>query len=321
MMNTIPSIFNQRQINHTVVGGGEGQDGSRAVLPVTCLLLNRSGMQYRARVLQNLQSQGFAHIISVDAKNFGVNAEQLSRQFPFVKFIFALEPVGPGDMVNLGMAEAESDFVLVLYDDLCLDGLSLSPVLFKKLLSEQTFCTVPRLMADQYRHLPVRFIPAVSRAMLTIESSSAANDGDATLYAFDWVGLYSRRTFIQLGGADYTISSAYWQKLDLFFRAWLWGERVQVAAGFSASYSGEIPVEDQTADLSYLRFYLKNLVPVFVNDHAFIRASSFFPFKARSSCGFGETMRQFRDARRWTNENRYRFKTDAASLIEQWGKK
>ena len=78
--------------------------------------------------------------------------------------------------------------------------------------------------------------------------------------------------------------------------------------------------ENLTVDISYLRFYLKNLLPAFLSDHAKIPWISYFAFKLKSSCGFVESMRQFKDAMRWTKENQYRFKTDAVALIENWGK-
>ena len=317
-MNTIPSIFNERQINHTVVGGGEKP--AKVQMPVTCLILNRSGNQYRNRVLENLVYHGFESIISIEANAKNPNLDTLSRQYPCVKFLVPLEEVTAGDMVNMGFAEAVTPYVLVLQDDLCADAVQFTPLLAKKLIDRREFCVCPRLLSSSMQMLPVRFSPAVKKSVFQVESSLSVSEGVETLYAADWAGLYDREKFIQLGGADYTIESPYWQKLDLFCRAWLWGERVSLETAFSFTYAGDIPEEDQTVDYSYLRFYLKNLLPVYRSDHAEVPVSSFFAFKSRSSRGLGESVSLFKDARRWTAVNTYRFKKDAAWLIENWGK-
>ena len=64
---------------------------------------------------------------------------------------------------------------------------------------------------------------------------------------------------------------------------------------------------------------IKNLAPVFKIDHGYIPPLSFLSFKRRSSCGLSEAFRQFSDARQWIKKNQYRFKTDAARLIQNWG--
>ncbi len=123
---------------------------------------------------------------------------------------------------------------------------------------------------------------------------------------------------MQLGGFDYTITSPYWQNLDMSFRAWLWGEKISVSTAFQIAYAQEIPVEDRTSDVSQIRFYLKNLIPRFKSDHGSVPFSAFFIYLMHSSCGFFEARRQFTEARRWILKNQYRFHTDALELIKKW---
>lgn len=318
-MNTIPSIFNARQINRTVLGGTERPD--KVTMPVSCIVLSRCGNQYRSRVFENLAECGFERIISVEPQSSSCNTDQLSRQFPQVKFIIALEQVTPGDMVNIGMAEAETQYVLVLYDDFCIEQLSFTAALAHKLALLDQYCVVPRLVSSTLHNLPVTFIPDSNHSVFAINASLTVAEGMKTLYPFDFTGFFDRNRYMRLGGADYTITSSYWQNIDLSFRAWLWGEKITISTAFQLSYGSEVPGEDSTTDLSYLRFYLKNLLPVFNTDHAQIPNASFFPFRRRSSCGLSESIRQFKDAQRWTNDNKYRFKTDAVSLLEHWGEK
>ena len=67
------------------------------------------------------------------------------------------------------------------------------------------------------------------------------------------------------------------------------------------------------------RFYLKNLVPRFVHGEGVIPLSSFVLYLPRSGSGFFEAWRQFKDARRWVMENKFRFRLDAVTLVQKWG--
>ena len=51
-MNTIPLIFNERQINRAVLGGKDSP--SEIKLPVGLLLLNGKGSQFRSAILEKL---------------------------------------------------------------------------------------------------------------------------------------------------------------------------------------------------------------------------------------------------------------------------
>ncbi len=316
-MSTIPLTFNQRQIAHTALGGRE--KNTKVLMPVSCLVLNRTSNQYRSRVFKNLLACGFESIVSVEFRHTSRNTEQLAAQFPTVKFICVQESVTVGDLINVGMAEIESPYVLLVQEDMCIDNFKFNATLANKLMEFGQFCVCPRLMTDDMQGLPVRFMPSMKDFQFDVDSSLGLVDKAATMYPVDLNGFYDYKKFVQLGGFDYTITSPYWQKTDLFFRAWLWGEKVNLSAAFSLSYSGEVPIENRTTDISYLMFYLKNILPAFKNDHGEISLSSFWRFHSRSSCGINEAARLFFRARKWVKVNRYRFKMDAVSLMENWG--
>jgi len=315
-MNTIPLIFNERQINRTVIGGRSKP--SDVTMDVSVILLNSSGSHFRTQTLETLVKCGFASIISVEPDSGNFNIEEISRRMPSVKFIIPLEKVTDGDMINIGMSEAQSSYVLVLRDSLYIPPGILQPRLVEHLTAGRQYCVVPRLLDNAKNALPVQFSPSALRGHLEILQSSVVTDGMHTLYPFDYIGLYNRMKFIQLGGFDYTIESAYYQNLDLALRAWLWGDETSLSTMFLLSYSESVPIEDTTADLTYLHFYLKNLLPRMRLDHGTIPDASFIPFLFHSSCGFFETLRQFKDAQRWVHTNKFRFQTDIQHLIENW---
>lgn len=318
-MNPIPSIFNEHQISLTVLGGKESVPNIK--MSVAAIIINKGWSSYRTKMIENLMHCGFSEIISIEADPNNYSIEDFSRKFPFVKIVIPLDATTEGDLINIGVSESSSDYVLVLRDSLDFSADILTPTLASKLTESGTFCITPRLLGKDNFSFPVLFSPSIRRACLNVLSTSVVSDGVANLFPFDYIGLYSRRKFIDLGGFDYTIHSKYWQNLDLAFRAWLWGEKIIFSTAFSLSYATEIPVLNNGANQFSNRFYLKNLVPRFYADHGAIPLSSFFAFWGSSSCGFFEARARFKEAREWVMENKYRFKRDALDLVENWGNK
>lgn len=317
-MNTTSSIFNERQINCTILGGRRSEKKSN--LNVAAILLNSGNSYLRLQNLENLTKCGFEKIVSVenDSKNF--NLDDLLQNFPEVKFVIPLENAADGDLINLAMAEIDSPCALVLRDSIRITQNILTAQLSENLAAQNVFCIVPRIFAQDKTAVPIKFIPGVKKSVLNIESDSQISDGEATLYPFGFFGFYNTKKFKRLGGFDYAIKNPYWQNLDFAFRAWLWGERVKISTALSFSYAEEIPLVDSTPDISQLRFFLKNMAPVMKDGRADLPLSKFFSFKARSSCGIFEAFRQFSSARNWVRENERRFLFDAFKLLNDWGK-
>lgn len=314
-MNSIPLIFNERKIAYTIVGGGLKQSDEE-YSQVTVVLLNRGGRYYRSAVFQNLEKAGFSSVISVELSAEPYDVENLSVRFPSVKFLIPQESVSVGDMINIAMAETFSPKVFVVWNDIRVS--SISDRLVSKLPVEEAICVSPVLTSQRMEALPVQMVPALNRHSFQVEPMACYRDGCPTLYPFDFVGVYNRERFIKLGGYDHTLSNPYWQNLDFGFRSHLWGEKIIVSSSFRLGYDGEVPQEDISADASYTTFFLKNLMPVFRRDEAYIPISRFFSFCAKSPVGFFSSWALFRSARTWVRINRYRFIHDAETTVGQW---
>ncbi len=317
-MNTIPLIFNERQINRTVLGGKEKRLDVKLKLGV--ILLNSRGGHFREPVLFQLSKMGFEQIVSIEKSRENYNIDDFARRYPSIKFIVPLEKATEGELINLGMSELSTDFVLVIRDSFKIDKDIISQRVLERIFELKNLCTAPRLTNGNVTNLPVIFSPSVNGSVFTISSSSLLFDGISSLYAFDNAGIYDRKKFIQLGGFDYTITNPHWQTVDFFMRGWLWGYKTQISTLYTLDYEEDFPIEDITADFSYTRFFMKNLLPRFDEDHGVIPNSSFFVYLLRSGCGLIESVRQFADVRSWVFKNKYRFKLDAKYLVENWGK-
>lgn len=318
-MNTIPLTFNERQIKRTVLGGTSAPKTAEK-LPLSVILLSRSGSAFRVNNLDKLLPMGFKQIVSVESPAVNYNLDELAKRYPSVKFIVPQEEVTPGDMINLGMSEITGEEVLVIWDTVNVNPRFLTKKLAERFADDSILCQVPLLASEKMDVLPVRMIPSVEKGSLAVTGIHQAPEGSATIYPFDYIGVYNRKKFIMLGGFDYTITSSYWQNLDFAVRAWLWGEEFRMVPQFRLNYETGILAEDTTPDKSQLRFYLKNMAPKFVQDYAYIPKIRFFSYLRRSSCSLSEALKDFKNARLWVEKNKYRYKKDAIELIDFWEK-
>lgn len=318
-MNTIPSTFNEKQIQHTIIGcTNESIKTPKGKIPLSVILLSLSGSTFRTSNLESLYALGFTDIISVELPSQNYNLYDFSKKFPSVKFIVPHQTITTGDMINLAMQEASNSKVLIMWDTMHISTKVLSERLVERLLDESVACFVPFLFTNQMQNLPAKNVPFIDKGIFSVNAFTVCPDNCKTLYPFDFVGVYDKAKFLKLGGFDYTITSSYWQLLDFALRTWLWGEKILVCANLRLNYEGEVPAEVTTSDVSYLRFFLKNLCHKFDKDHAYIPKKEFFPYMSRANLGFTTALKTFRQARSWVLKNQYNIKMDAKSFIENW---
>lgn len=315
-MSSIPSTFNEHQIDRTVIGGIE--NFSETSLNISVILLNNSGSHFKLNLFENLLSCNFQSIVSIEHDPNNYSIDDVSRKFPAIKFIVPQEKATDGELINIGMSEVKSEYVLVLRDNLYISSGFLLKNLAERITKDGIYCVVPRLSDKDKNGIFCKSVPEVAKKRFFVESSSSVSDGVKTLYPFDYIGLYNRQKFIQLGGYDYSIKSPYWQVLDLGLRSWLWGEQTRLSTMLQFSYTEEAPVEDKTVNLDYLKYYLKNEVPQIKLDQGVIRPFAFWSFQKYSSCGIMEARHQFLEAKAWVYENRFKFKKDLEALLHDW---
>ncbi len=317
-MNTIPSIFNEREIRRAVVGGSE--KNQKSTINISVVLLNSIGSHYRIQSLENLTKCGFKNIVSVENKQVNFNLEECARRYPYVKFITPLDEVTTGELINIGISEVDTEYVLVIRDSMKIPSGGFPESIIKHLRERDSICVCPMFVSEKYHSVPVQVIPKIEKNNLKFEPSVQVYDGCPTVYPYDFIGIYNRDKFIKLGGFDYTISSPYWQNLDFSMRSWLWGETITIMPILRMLYEQEIDPVDATIDESYLRFFLKNVAPQIRTDYAYIPINKFFNYFFNCRKNLIEAVSDFKDARNWVKDNRYRFKTDVRVFVENWEK-
>ncbi|MEI6875586.1 MAG: hypothetical protein WCL50_10725 [Spirochaetota bacterium] len=287
-------------------------------MPVSLVLLDRGPRLFRAETLRDFDRLGFDSIICVEERGDLFDLESLCQRFPRLRFLLLDEKVDAGTRVNLAIRESQSPFVFVLWNDMSLSTAGLSGRFFERLVEQDLLCLAPFLSSGKGGLLPTSATPALHRTSLKILPLSAARDGARSLYPFDYAGIYSRDRFILLGGFDGRLANPHWQRLDFGFRAWLWGEEIRLSQALRVAYEGEAPSEDSTADEDYKWFWLKSLAPQFRGDSALIPRRRLLEFLFSRKRHPLDALAEFRAAREWVELNRYRFRSDATSLVDLW---
>jgi hypothetical protein len=323
-MSTIPTTFNDSPPSYTAVGGRE-----RGAAPgLSAVILNRGGRYSRFHLFEELEKAGFEYVISMEGAQKRYDLENLSGDFPFVRFILLKEPISFGEEINLAASELSSPLFFVLWNDLRIlrgrgagriaERLLLNSEGGEEKLSAKRLCTVPVIQNNRFETIPTLAAPHLIQGTVNTLPAEPAGEELASLYPFFGIGIYDRERFIRLGGFDRTIKNFHWQLMDFGFRANLWGEEILSTNHIKLAYEGSIPQEDDSAEAGYRRFFLKNLAPVFRSDYAHIPLRRFFKFFRDSGEDLFSMWEEFSEARRWVKTNRYRFKYDARMLAELW---
>jgi hypothetical protein len=318
-MNTTHTITEHGpQIPYTVVGGARWDRVRRYPFPLTFLVLSRGDRLFRAELLKDLQSRGLGEILWVEGPEPSSEMDSLASEFPLVRFLLVKGPSTVGELINIGIEESRSPLVMGMWSDTRLA--SFPAALLPSLEKSAAVCAVPSARNARGESIPSWQSPVWKRRRLSLSFRIPRKDDEATLFPFDYCGVYHREKFRQLGGYDPAIANPYWQKLDFGFRSFLWGERVRGSMEISITYTGAPPEENTTPDQGYKLFWLKNIAVRQRREMGVLPARRLFDYVTHSDTGPAYAVREFRAVRAWVRRNRFRFRRDPRELVERWEK-
>ncbi len=316
-MNGTPTTSRGVRVPYTVIGGGRRDRIRKYPYRLTVLIMSRGDRLFRGDLLRQTVALGLGEILWVEGPEVSYDLEPLSRDFPEVRFLLVKAPVNCGEMINIGIGEARSPLVLLLWSDCRI--LTVSPGLLDAAEKGTSVCTVPLLRSSRSEVVPSYQSPLLKKGRLSLSFRTPRKDGEKVLFPFDYCGLYHREKFSQTGGFDSQIDNPYWQKLDFGFRCFLWGEKIRGSTGLVVQYGSPPPPEDATPDEGYKAFYLKNLAVRFRREMGSLPRRRIFGYMLHSNAGPFFAIREFRLARTWVALHRFRFRADPRDLVEKWG--
>lgn len=313
-MNIIPTTFDEHKIPYTILKKNTGELDTE----LSVIVLNRGAKYYLFSLFQNLISMGLTSIVFVGNPKRNLEFESLSTEFPDIKFLTPAEEITTGEMINLGISEAASEYVLVIWSDIRLMQSYSFDNLLKKLNQKNYICAAPFLIDKNNAPLPVQNVPSISVSTFTTEQFPVKFDLTKTIYMFDFIGIYNRTKFIDIGGFDYTITNPYWQNLDFGFRSHLYGNEIIISNDFKIKYASETPIENISADDSYMTFYLKNLALSLGSNGIRLSWKMFFHYAKQSGLNLLNAYKYFAQAVEWVKLNNKKINQEPAKLISKW---
>lgn len=289
-------------------------------LRVSLVVLARAPWVFRPSVLAEFHALGFFEILCLETSPPRYDVQSLLQALPGLRIVVDQSASTPGARVNQAAREVRGERFLVLWDDQSLPETGLFTKVHRLWQESTALVLAPELRDRQGRELPSVVVPVPDRDRLKILSLGADEENVDTLFPADYTGLYDRHRFLQTGGFDPESESPFWQKADWGLRSRLWGETLVVDRGFKVDYRSEAPVEDQTPDRSYPRFYLRNLAVRHAGDHGVLPWVRLGAHLRRSGLPWGAALADFVHHRNWVRLHRYRFQTDIRVLTELWGR-
>ena len=130
-MNTIPSTFNERQMQCIILGNQKDAKPREIKIPMTVIVLKSGKNHFLDDFFGKLLCYGFEKIIYVDKDNHH-SLEGKAIKFPSIEFIIPLERITVGEMINLGIASSNSEKNLVLWDNIKLSATLLKQDFLKR---------------------------------------------------------------------------------------------------------------------------------------------------------------------------------------------
>jgi GT2 family glycosyltransferase len=188
--------------------------------------------QLLPQLLQSLASSGItSEIIVADDASSDAGVPFLRDNFPSVKVVEGRENLGFGGNCNRGAAAANGEYIAFVNSDIALDGEPFTALLAMMDAEPEAFAAMPIIYAESLqrvenvqevwlsRGLPwLRPLPDVP--VENVDSVRTALIGRALEAPLCGAFFVCRRSsFVELGGFSPAFGKAYWEDVDLGFRA------------------------------------------------------------------------------------------------------
>lgn len=316
----ITHITSDEDNSYTVLKNNKIKDFSPALKSFSLLILNNGNRFQRSVIFDKFSKIGFKEIISIESENNGYNLESLLARYENFKFIITKNyKMSVGEKINLGFLESDSKFVFVINSNMEIP--SFSSRLIEKIEHSKILCICPIIKNSKGDTIPSMTL--LKKIKLKIETFNRVpeEDGQVSLFPYDFIGIYDREKFLDIGGFDKDIYSEFYQKMDFGFRAFMFGDSIRFNTSFKVSFLNDENrnIEDTTEDKDYKRFLLKNLLVKYDGEKGFLPFYSIFSYLLNKP-GFGiiNSIKEFMQERKHIKNIAEKYKIDSNSFIKEW---
>lgn len=193
---------------------------------VSVVIPSYNGRALLSRGLKCIGSEvASARILVVDDASDDDSVAMLRNEFPGVTVVARRINGGFSAAVNEGIRAADSEFVVLLNNDVEVTPGFLDPIL-PLFESDDVFAVSPRILTPSLGGLDDGAkIGEWHHGMLWSGHQQGVHEVRPMLFTSGCASVYRRRMLEQLGGFDEAYSPFYWEDVDLSYRAWKRGWR------------------------------------------------------------------------------------------------
>ena len=196
------------------------------------LVLNFNGLKHLDECFRTLEQLNYPNfeIVLVDNASTDGSVEYVQKNFPWVKLVVHQENLGFCEGYNQSIEYADGEYLAFLNNDTAIDANWLSELITAADEQQADICGSKILFYDEPQltnHIGAKITPIGSGYDLGFGQKDSQSDQEPVIVAAACGAamLIKKETFLKLGGFDPDYF-AYFEDLDLCWRAWLYGYRV-----------------------------------------------------------------------------------------------
>lgn len=185
---------------------------------IVTIIPNYNGVGIIEKCLNSLPD--YLNVFVIDDASTDDSVELIANSFPRINILHNEKNSGFSSTMNCGIRNTQSDYILVLNNDVCISDDLLENIL--DLFDDETVFSVgPSILlpCKNMKNEGIAF-PKWHHGILFGDQKEFVNDVTPILYTTGCAAVYRRSMLEALGGFDEAYSPFYWEDVDLCYRAW-----------------------------------------------------------------------------------------------------
>ncbi|MGM0431267.1 MAG: hypothetical protein ACQEQU_00975 [Spirochaetota bacterium] len=189
-----------------------------------------------ASLLEDLTARYGSTVFVAMCKKNNVSVMQAAVISDLIRPIIFDEYESAGHYLNVVFKQVKTPYALVLWDDMQLDA-RLGETLVRWLLYHEPLCSGYFSYESDMSPMPVLINPELTEHdEITVSPAFPQATGEATLFPYDYAGIYTTEYVFSTGGFDEELDDGYWQLLDFGLSAWTRARPIVVHEGLVCRY-------------------------------------------------------------------------------------